>query len=226
MKIKNIQLKLTAIIVLVVFFQSCAPSRIVRPLEKGERQVALNVGGPLLGFAGTTIPMPLTAVSYAQGITDNVTAFGGIHTTAMLFGVFQTDVGVCYNLYHPDSSQFGLSVNPVINMAFDKWEGNFKLWPEIDVNAYWEFTPQKSFIYLGASNWFELSGTRAHDEVQENRWLFNPHLGYTYVRNKWNYNIETKYLVPNVATQPNVVDYKGIGGNGAVGVYFTFTRKF
>ena len=92
--------------------------------------------------------------------------------------------------------------------------------------AYWEFNPKKSYAYLGLSNWFELSSERAHGEKQENRWLINPHMGYTYVRNRWNYNVETKYLVPYLDTKPNVVDYKGIGGKGAVGIYFTFTRKF
>ncbi len=211
---------------MLLLLQSCAPSRIVRPLNKGERQVSANLGGPLLSFAGTVIPLPLTAISYAQGVSDKVTIFGGLHTTAMLFGVFQTDIGACINLYHPDSSKFGLSVNPVINLAFDKWEGNFKFWPEVDVNAYWELKKNKSFVYAGVSNWFELSNERAHQETQENRWLVNPQIGYTSVQNRWNYNFETKWLVPNLATKPNVVDYKGINGKGGVGIYITLTRKF
>jgi hypothetical protein len=205
---------------------SCAPSLVVRPLQKGEKQVSANLGGPLMGFAGTTIPIPLSAVSYAQGVSDKVTLFGGLHTTALIYGVIQTDIGACVNVYHPDSSQFGLSINPVVNIAYDKWEGNFKLWPEVDINAYWEFNPKKSFTYIGISNWFELSSKRAHEETQENRWLINPHIGYTYVRKKWNYNFETKWLVPNVDTKPNVVDYKGVNGKGGIGIYFTFTRKF
>jgi len=226
MKSKKHLIQLARIIGVLLFFQSCAPSRVVRPLKKGEKQLSANLGGPMLGFAGLVIPMPLSSISYAQGVSDKVTFFGGLHATAMLYGVFQTDIGASINLYHPDSSQFGLSVNPVVNMAYDKWEGNFKLWPEIDVNAYWEFNQDKSFAYVGVSNWFELSNTRAHEEIQENRWLVNPHFGYTYVRNKWNYNFETKWLVPNIATKPNVVDYKGVNGKGGIGIYFTVTRKF
>jgi len=225
MKSINKLLKFIRIIALLIFFQSCAPSRVVRPLKKGEMQVSVNWGGPLLGFAGTTIPMPLSSISYAQGVTNEVTLFGGFHSTALLYGVFQTDLGACLSLYHPDSSQFGISVNPVINMAYDKWEGNFKLWPEVDISTYWEFQPNKSFVYLGVSNWFELTSERAHEQTQENRWLINPHLGYTYIRKNWNYNIESKWLVPNVNTKPNVVDYKGLNGKGGVGIYFTLTRK-
>lgn len=208
------------------FIQSCAPSRVVRPFEKNQKAISASLGGPLIGFAGTTIPMPLTSLSYAQGVTDNVTLFGGFHTTAMLYGVVQTDIGACVNVYHPDSSKFGISFNPVLNFAFDTWEGNKRIWPEIDINAYWEFKNKGSFMYIGASNWFELSNNKAHDEKIEDRWLFNPHLGYTYSRKKWNYNIEMKYLLPYKETFPNVVDYRGINGNGAVGLYFNFTRKF
>jgi len=213
-------------ILIIALLQSCAPSRVVRPLEKDQKIISANLGGPLIGFAGTTIPMPLTSVAYAQGISDDVSAFGGLHITALLYGVIQTDLGACINVYHPDSSRFGFSVNPVLNIAYDTWEGNKRLWPEVSFNAYWEFAPKKSFMYLGASNWFELSNNKAHDAEITNRWLFNPHVGYTYSRSKWNYNVELKYLLPNRSTFPNVVDYRGINGNGAVGLYFNFIRKF
>ena len=39
-------------------FYSCAPSRIIKPLNKGEKAVSINAGGPLIGFAGTKIPVP------------------------------------------------------------------------------------------------------------------------------------------------------------------------
>ena len=219
-------LLLPIVVISLLLIQSCTSSRVVRPLKKGEQQISANLGGPLLGFAGMTIPMPLTSIAYARGITNDLTGFMGVHTTSMLFGVIQTDIGACYNVYHPDSSQFGVSVSPALNIAYDKWEKNSKLWPSVDINAYWEFTPNKSFIYTGVSNWFEFAKERAHGEKQEHKWLINPHLGYTYVRNKWNYNIETKWLVPNIGTKPNVVDYRGVGGKGAIGLYFTFTRKF
>ena len=214
------------VLIFIQFLLSCAPSRIVRPLEKGQQTISANVGGPLIGFAGTTIPMPLSSFSYAHGVKDNVTLFGGMHATAMLYGVFQTDIGACIGVLNQDSTKIGLSVNPVLNLAFDKWEGNFKAWPEIDVNVYWQFSPNKSFAYLGISNWFELASKKAHEQPQEHRMLINPHLGYTYVRTKWNYTMELKYLTPNIKNQPNVVDYKSFGERGGVGVYFNFSRKF
>jgi len=212
--------------ILVFHLFSCMPSRIVRPLDKGQKTIGAHLGGPLIGFAGTTIPIPFTSIIYAQGVSEKTTVFGSIHTTSLLFGVIQTDIGACYNIYYNDSVRIGFSVTPAINMAYDKWEGNFKLWPQVDVNMYWDIKPKKSFVYLGVDNWFELSDKKAHDQDQTNRWIINPQIGYTNVRKKWNHNIEIKYLVPYKDNEPGVVDYKGINGKGAVGIYVSFTRKF
>ena len=211
---------------IVLLLASCTPSRLVRPLEKGQKVVSASLGGPLIGFAGTVIPVPLTSVMYAQGITNKTSVFGSVHATSMLFGVFQTDIGICQSIYYNDSLRIGFSVNPAINLAYDKWEGHLKCWPELDLNMYWNIKPKKSFFYAGVENWFELSKYKAYSQTQQNHWLVNPQAGYSYVRKKWNYNIELKYLVPYINNTPNVVDYKGIGGKGAIGIYLNFTRKF
>jgi hypothetical protein len=210
----------------LVIFNSCTPSRLVRPLDKGQKVVSASLGGPLIGFAGTVIPVPLTTVMYAQGLSNKTSVFGSVHTTSMLFGVFQTDIGVCQRLYYNDSLRIGFSVNPALNLAYDKWEGHFKCWPQLDLNAYWDIKPKKSFVYAGVENWFELSKYKAYGETQQQHWLVNPQIGYNYVRKKWNYNFELKYLVPYINNLPNVVDYKGINHKGAIGVYINFTRKF
>lgn len=210
----------------LTLFNSCAPSRLVRPLDKGQKVVSASLGGPLIGFNNTVIPVPLTTLMYAQGITNKTSVFGSVHTTSMLFGVFQTDIGVCQRLYYNDSLRIGISANPALNLAFDKWEQHFKCWPQLDLNMYWNIKPNKSFVYAGVENWFELSKYKAYGEIQQNHWLVNPQIGYSYVRKKWNYNLELKYLVPYINNTPNVVDYKGINGKGAIGVYINFTRKF
>lgn len=211
---------------LALQFFSCMPSRIVRPYEKNQKSVDIHLGGSLIKFGGATIPLPLTSITYAQGITDKVTLFGSLHTTSLLYGVFQTDIGACYGLYYNEKLRLGFSVTPAVNIAVDRWEGKFKLWPQLDANMYWDIKSKKSFVYLGVSNWFELSNSAPHDQQQNNRWLVNPQIGITHVRKKWNYSFEAKYLVPTIENKPNAVDYKGINGKGAVGVYFSFTRKF
>ncbi len=213
----------------LIFFNSCAPSRLIRPLDKGQKTISANLGGPLFDYHNLTIPVPLTSIMYAQGITDNTSVFGSIHTTSLLFGVAQTDIGVCQKIYYSDSLHLGVSVNPALNIAQEFWpqfSGGFKCWPQLDLNAYWEIHPKKSFVYAGIENWFELASQRADGQPQTTHWLYCPQVGYTYCRLKWNYNIEMKYIAPNLNNLPNVVDYFGIGGKGALGLYFTVTRKF
>ncbi|MGZ3867422.1 MAG: hypothetical protein ACXVC6_07540 [Bacteroidia bacterium] len=210
----------------IIILASCAPSRLVRPLDKGQKSVSANLGGPLIGFKNTVIPVPMTSVLYAQGVTNKTSAFGSVHATAMLFGIFQTDIGVCQGLYYNDSLRLGISATPALNMAFDKWEHHFKCWPQLDLNFYWELKPKKSFLYGGVNNWFELAKYKAYGEIQQNHWLVSPQVGFTYCRKKWNYSFEVKYLVPYIENTPNVVDYKGINGKGAIGIYLNFSRKF
>lgn len=213
------------IIVLIFFFVSCMPSRIVRPLKKDQKVIDFSLGGPLIGFGGKTIPMPLSSINYAQGLTERFTGFANLHTTSLLFGILQTDIGGCYGLYYNDSLNFGISATPALNFATDLRENNYRLWPQLDVNVYYEFNPNKSFVYLGINNWFELNSIRAHDQPQKNRWLISPQIGYRYSRTKWEYNFETKYLVPYLNNEPNVVDYKSIGEKGSIGIYFTIIKK-
>ncbi|MGP8214201.1 MAG: hypothetical protein ACLQQ4_01420 [Bacteroidia bacterium] len=219
---------LVTCILSILLLNSCAPSRLIRPLEKGQKVIGANIGGPLFSYSGTIIPVPLSALMYAQGITDNTSVFGSIHTTSLLFGVAQTDIGVCQRLYYNDSLRLGISVNPTLNLADVFWPqtaGAFKCWPQLDLNVYWEFKPHKSFIYAGIENWFELAQQRADEQPQTTHWIFCPQAGYTYARPKWNYSIEMKFIAPNIDNLPNVVSYQGINGMGALGLYFTVIRK-
>ncbi|MDP1727651.1 MAG: hypothetical protein Q8M15_12780 [Bacteroidota bacterium] len=211
--------------IIPIVWVSCAPTRIVKPLAKGEQTLSFNLGGPLINFAGAPIPVPLSALSYSKGITATTTAFSGLHTTALLFGVFQTDIGICTQLYYNPAKKFGISINPVINFAIDRWEWNAKLWPELDINVYKDLG-KKCLLYGGMASWFELSKIRPHREIQQQFIFINPHLGFSISTGKWNYCMETKYLMGGIKNKPNVADYIGINNHGAIGIYLNVSRKF
>lgn len=217
---------LSFLVIVLAAFQNCTPSRFVKPLAKNENVISANIGGPLIKFGNATIPIPFTSINYGRGITDKTTAFGSIHTTALLFGNIQTDIGICQSLYKNDSLKFGISINPAFNLVFDKWQKNFRAWPQLDINAYKHILKDKAFVYVGLTNWFELSSVRAHREPQTQRVLINPHMGITYTTKKWSYSIETKFLQMNRNNTPNIVDYIGINQKGAIGIYLNFARKF
>lgn len=213
-------------IAFLVLQQRCAPSRFVKPLAKNQDALALNLGGPLIHYGKAVTPLPLTSLMYGRGLGNSTTAFGSLHLTSALFGNFQTDLGICQRLYKNDSLTFGITINPAINMVYDKWEGNFRAWPQLDLNIYKDIIREKGFVYLGLTNWFELSSKKAHNEAQSNHLLINPHVGLTYNPKKWSYSIECKFLEMNRRNVPNVVDYVGIKQRGAVGIYLNVMRKF
>lgn len=212
--------------IICVAFQNCAPSRFVKPLAKNQNAISLNLGGPLIHFGKATIPIPFTSIAYGRGITNSTTAFGSVHLTSLLFGNFQTDIGVCQRLYKNDSLKFGITVNPALNMVYDKWNKNFRVWPQLDINFYKDILKQKAFVYVGLTNWFELSSTKAHNEPVTSRMLINPHVGMTYNTKKWGYTLECKFLQMDKKNKPNVIDYVGINDRGAMGIYLNFVRRF
>ena len=212
-------------IAVTLFLLSCSPTLVVKPLAKGEQAVGVNIGGPLITFAGAPIPIPYSSDFYARGLNDKTTAFGSVHLTALAFGVFQTDIGICRELYANQKLQWGVSVNPAMQIAVDRWEGKAKFWPQLDMNVYKNWGSKK-MLYAGINNWFEPSTQRAHNEAQNKRWYINPHLGFLYSPRKWSYGIETKWVAPGVTNTPNVVDYIGVNKKGAVGVYFQLIRRF
>ena len=77
---------------------SCNITRVVKPLPKGEHQVGTSFGGAVIKLGNAPITIPLSNISYAYGVAENTSIFTGIHTTAMLFGVLQTDMGATYQL--------------------------------------------------------------------------------------------------------------------------------
>ena len=172
------------------------------------------------------IPMPLTSVSAAYGLKDGLTAFAGIHTTSLAFGLFQTDIGLTQKLLEPKGYRPGLSVSPIANLMLDKWEYNFKLYPEADINAYWNYGKHNSYCYTGMFSWFELASKKAFDQDQPHHWLPGFSLGNTFCRSKWNFTIEAKYIAPFYSNRDLVVTYGSFGHSGAVGIYFGATRKF
>jgi len=211
-----------------VIFQSCMPTRMIKPLKKGEKSVGAHFGGPMINFSGAPIPVPFTSITGATGIKDDLTAFGSIHTTSALFGVAQVDLGVLKQVYQSQDSTFGITTSPQLNLALDKWEGNFKLWPVLDINAYWHYKNGKdNFAYTGITNWFELSRLRAHGEKQPNFWLPAFNLGHQFTRTKMDYFVETKLMAPFNRNDETVVDYVKLTGNkGVFGIYFGLRKKF
>lgn len=217
--------KLSIIIASMLLF-ACAPSRFVKPLEKDEKAVSVNFGGPMIDN-GFPMPLPLTAVTYGHGIDTNLTVFGSLHLTSMAFGNLQLDAGATYSFYQ-NSNQYIPSVSGSLNgnLIWDIGDNKAKFWPQLDLNAYWEFGKNKSYGYLGVSNWFELSALRSHGQETITHWIYNPQLGAVFNKNSWNYQVELKYLAPNFNNEYTFVPFYSPTNTGTLGFYLTVFKTF
>lgn len=217
------------LIAIALFTSACTSQKIVKPLDRGQQQISANLGGPLIGFGGLIIPIPLTSINYARGLSDSLTLHGGLQTTALLYKTIQLDAGVTYGLLECHGWKPGLSVSGSLNFLADMREGNARLYPQLDANLYWDYG-KNHFMYVGSTNWIELRNTKAHDRPQEQRLLTGIQFGNTWVTNKWSFTAESKWLAPTRSSLYSVVDYKSynIGGEprGAVGIYLGVARRF
>ncbi len=213
-------------LLLISVLFSCTPARFVKPLEKGQLAIGADLGGPLIGFADVTIPVPLTNLNAGYGISEKTTGFAGIHTTALAFATLQLDAGAVHAFALPEGFRPGISASAAANVMVGLRGGGARLFPQLDINAFWEYGQGKRLVYLGLANWFEPAQSRAHGEDQPAHWLPCLQLGHVFTGRNWDFTIEFKQLAFNQDKRDIVVDYKGFGNKGAGGLYFGVRRKF
>lgn len=211
---------------LLLLIAACAPSRFVEPLAKGETAISGSLGGPVFSNLGPPMPVPLTSAVVGHGFTENITGYAGMHFTSLGFGVVQTEWGAVFNLLSPDSNIAGLSGGLTANTAFDVFEGNFRLWPQVDINVRWPVGAKRNLFYAGASNWFEPRNTAYLDQPQKNKLVPAIQTGYIWRGEQWDIGVEAKWMGIGFTNQETVVEYVSFGNSGAVGLYVSLTRKW
>ena len=205
---------------------ACAPARFVKPLAAGQQAVNVSLGGPLIGYGSTTIPMPFLTAAYGYGFTSTLTGFGAVNITSALYGNAQLELGVTKQVLQQRGWAPGLSFSPAATIIYRPWETG-KVYPTLDAYALWDYHQHRHYVYVGVSNWLELSGSRAFGQPQEHRWLLTPLVGTVLGSQRWSYTLECKVIAPNLANNYNVADYRTpFGTHGALGVYLGCTRRF
>lgn len=210
------------IAVCILTMSACAPSRFVQPLSEGEQAIGFNLGGSLIDYSGTTIPVPLTSITYGKGISEKLTAFGSLHTTSLLFNNFQIEAGVLSEFRKQEGMIPAFSSALTLNFVTELSEGNAKIWPQIDGNAYWALKENKHMPYLGYSIWID-PNIMSDNGIG----IINPHFGYRYRMGSWDVSTEMKLLAPGHDNSKVFVPYKSLqGSKGATGVYFNISKRF
>lgn len=216
--------------IIILFFItlifSCAPIHFVKPLATKQHAAKVSLGGPLIKYGTATIPIPFLNANYGYGIDSTLTAFASFNITSALYGNFQMELGATKQILKQNKYLPALSFTPVLNVIY-KNKNAKKLYPQLAINAFWEYGKRKNFIYVGVDNWFELASKRQYEIKQKNHWIIMPMIGHSIVGKKWSFNIEAKIIAPNLSNEKLVVDYvTPLKTKGAFGVYLGCTRKF
>ena len=224
---KNYFIIISCVFTLLIANNSCSSSRFVEPLEKKQHAIGINLGGPLINFGGTIIPTPMSSIVYGYGLDSNLTLFGGLHTTSLIFNNFHSDFGVTYQFINQNKYTPSLSGSFNNTIVTSLRTGTTRYWPQVDLNGYWNFSKRNHFWYVGLSNWFELRSKRAHDLEQIKRWLPNPQAGVTLKTKTFQFNLEYKLLAVGISSNDVFVPYQSLSNNkGAMGLYLGITKTF
>lgn len=207
---------------LSILFFSCAPSRLIQPLEKSQQALSFHLGGSLIDYNEVTIPIPLTSITYANGVDDNLTLFGGLHTTSLLFNNLQLEMGALSQFKKQNRWSPAYSSALALNFISELQQGNTKLWPQLDGNLFWRFKQNKNRIHLGYSLWID------PNMLDESKFaILNSHLGFSRQINSWNIGVELKFLAPTYDNSKLFIPYQSITGDrGANGLYLQITKQF
>jgi len=218
--------KFFSVFFLASWLISCAPTRFVKPLEKGQKAISASFGGPAIHYSKAILPIPFTTLCYAQGISQSVTGFGALHFTSSLFGNIQSDIGASIKLFEKQSG-IGISVSPALQIGYSvSTPKSLRLWPTLDLNIFYNLKSKKSYIYAGSNVWFELSKYKAHQELQSRHLIPNVQFGYVKANKLWNHQFEVKFLGIGIQNTPGVVEYVGFHGRGSFGFYYQLIRLF
>lgn len=214
------------LLIFSLFITACNSTRIVQPIDKGKTQVGVCFGGPVIKTGAAVLPIPLTSFYGAYGLNNSTTAFGSINATSLFFTVLQSDFGITKQIISPHKFIPGISVSPIANVLFDLLTYKFSFYPQVDVNAYWNYGAKKHLFYFSLNSWFELHEEKAHNLPQNKYWL--PSIG---VGNQWNnanysLQIELKYIGATDFNKGIVVDYATLNSKAGLGFYVGLSKKF
>src|SRR5690242_7345983 len=101
-----------------LYLPSCAPSRFVKPLAKGEQAINLAAGGPVVTYSDIPVPVPLVSATYGYGIDSSLTVFGALNITSAFYGNAQVEAGVVKRIVQQKHGWPGVSITPVANFIY------------------------------------------------------------------------------------------------------------
>ena len=195
---------------LVGFCMSCAPTKIVAPLQEGQVQVGATLGSPMVNSGS----IPLMGIYAAKGISNSTTAYGEAQLSSALFGTIQLDGGVVKGMRPSRGILPGLSYSYGGNLFVSSRDYATRIYPETGINVFWQ--QGEHILNVSANTWVD--PTWFLTEYNRGQ-ILAPSLGAGYrLRYKW-IEFQTEYKIVNptreiMIPQAYVPSTFGLGGRG------------
>jgi len=195
---------------LVGFCMSCAPTKIVAPLQEGQVQVGATLGSPMVNSGS----IPLMGIYAAKGISNSTTAYGAAQLSSALFGTIQLDGGVVKGMRPSRGILPGLSYSYGGNLFVSSRDYATRIYPETGINVFWQ--QGAHILNVSANTWVD--PTWFLTEYNRGQ-ILAPSLGAGYrLRYKW-IEFQTEYKIVNptreiMIPQAYVPSTFGLGGRG------------
>jgi len=189
---------------------SCAPTKIVVPLQEGQVQIGATLGRPKVNSGS----IPLMGIYAAKAISNATTAYGAAQLSSALFGTIQLDGGVVKGLRPSRGFLPGLTYSYGSNLFVSTRDYATRIYPETGVNIFWQ--QGAHILNLSANTWVD--PTWFLTEYNRGQ-ILAPSLGAGYrLRYKW-IEVQTEYKIVNptreiMIPQAYVPSTFGLGGRG------------
>ncbi len=167
---------LLALVSIQLCLFSCASVKTVKPMNKEEKKLTADLGGPMIKFSGLPIFIPLTSVGAGYGFSNSVSGFASLHTTSLLYGTLQLETTA--NLALKNLAHSGFTTNVGIYTFFRFRESKASFYPLIDLSYYWHYTRQEKYLYTSLTFLRELHRRKAYEKLVENRIIPNFIIGH------------------------------------------------
>lgn len=215
---QNVKLNLLIFIAIILLGNACSTARFVEPLEKDEWAIGANAGGPIIDFAGATIPVPLTSIVAGYGLRDNLTTYGALHTTSLLYKTFQLELGIRGNLYESKGFIPSVSYLGAIHSNVSLRDGQSRFFPELNITPYWKYGNWTT--YLNGVAFLDFYKLNKKNYGYDKIFVEGLAIGQQYKHKSWTFGIEYKRLAQWADSNVSIVGYKSANNMGAHGVYF------
>lgn len=212
---------------LVPLLAACSTVHGVRPLGKGAVAVEGSLGGPIVHVFDAPIPLPLSTVGVAVGVTETTDVHAAWHTTAAaMFGLPGADVGVSQQLLAQSGARPRVMADLTLvgvggDVAEDHGsEGGFRLFAQPTATAAWDWGKRKRHTGYGSLTGF----LQPFPEFAA--------LGAVAVGNQWGVGevltlrTELKWIQPWESSAPLTPDYITPGQLGALSAQIGLGLRF